>query len=52
MANMEKMTVPTFVDLKGIVSFLANGRFSNGKCWKGMFASTLYGSVKFVGCFH
>ena len=52
MANMEKMTMPTFVDLKRIVSFLTNCGFSYRKCWEWMLPRTLYCSIKFVGCFH
>jgi len=52
MANMEKMTMPTFVDLKRIISFFTDCGFGYRKCREGMFTRTLYGSVIFVGCFH
>jgi hypothetical protein len=49
---MKKVAVAALVYLKGIVSFLANGGFSNGKCGEWMLALTLNGSVKLIGCLH
>ena len=52
MPYVKKSAMGAFVDLKGIVSFLANGRFSNRKCRKRVLSGTLYGSVILIGCFH